>query len=144
MTESVGATKQVQLFHLPHVLVLHLNRFAWSGACQKISKPIAFDAQLKLKPHLLSDLCPERKTGAEYSLIATVSHHGRNSAGATSCHSSDRLFLAGGGVIVMACCGISVQHSWRLHIFVLMALASDEKYFKCSTSIQQLRTDNGF
>lgn len=70
------------LHHAPHILALHLNRFAWSGAAQKIGKPIAFEATLRLKPGMLSDSSPDKKAGAAYGLVATISHHGRTSAGA--------------------------------------------------------------
>jgi hypothetical protein len=61
------------------------------GTALKISKAVTFDTVLKLRRPVLGDDTPDinRAVGstssgppvAEYCLIATVSHHGRNAAG---------------------------------------------------------------
>lgn len=80
---ATHATKFVYLYRLPQVLVLHLKRFQYTGSIVKNHKHVAFDAVLKLKRPILGDDCPDAVKGtAEYSLIATVSHHGKHAAGA--------------------------------------------------------------
>lgn len=82
-SEGVTATKYVSLFRLPEVLLLHLKRFTMTpaGFASKLHKPIAFDSVLRLKRPQLSDDCPDCRGSAEYKLMATVSHHGRNITG---------------------------------------------------------------
>ncbi len=64
------------------VLVLHLMRFEHlRGAASKINKPVAFEAALRLRRPLLGEDSPDCRGSAEYRLVATVSHHGRNAAG---------------------------------------------------------------
>lgn len=84
-SESVNATKFVSLHRLPEVLVLHLKRFQYmSQYASKLNKVISYDSLLRLKRPLVSDDCPDvAGGGADYKLIATVSHHGRNITGAS-------------------------------------------------------------
>lgn len=79
----MSATKCVHLYRLPEVLVLHLKRFQYmSQYASKLNKPITYDTTLRLKKPLIADDCPDVVGGvAEYKLIATVSHHGRNITG---------------------------------------------------------------
>jgi ubiquitin carboxyl-terminal hydrolase 10 len=63
------------------ILVLHLMRFAFGEqGSAKLHQVVAFAPRLRLKPSWTSEDCAGRKT-AEYRLIATVIHHGRNSTG---------------------------------------------------------------
>ena len=43
----------------------------------QVSKPIAFDPKLVMHPRWLDSASKDR--GAEYELVATVSHHGKGS-----------------------------------------------------------------
>ena len=67
------------------------------GAAHKINKALTFDATMRLRRTLLDDASPDCRSGGgggsgggasgggggvEYQLVATVSHHGRNAAGA--------------------------------------------------------------
>jgi len=81
VNEAVEAEKSIKLSKLPQVLVLHLMRFSFGvQGSSKLHHPVAFGPMLKLKPSWMSEDCPGRKN-AEYKLIATVIHHGRNSTG---------------------------------------------------------------
>ncbi len=65
----------------PQVLVLHLMRFSFGErGSSKLHQPVSFGTNLKLRPSWMSEDCPDRR-GAEYKLVACVTHHGRNSTG---------------------------------------------------------------
>ena len=84
------------------VLVLHLMRFEHlRGAALKISKAVAFDTVLRLKRPVLSDEFPP----AEYRLMATVSHHGRNAAGAGCRRGGEGMRASRGGGRLHPPCG---------------------------------------
>eukprot|EP00798_Chlamydomonas_sp_ICE-L_P001434 gene1434-32807_t len=79
---ATRAQKGVALYRLPEVLVLHISRFEYrSSGVHKIHKPIDFDFTLRLRKPVLSEDCPDCRGVAEFRLVATVSHHGRNAAG---------------------------------------------------------------
>lgn len=80
---EVEATKTQQLFKLPEVLVLHLLRYVYTGATgsTKVHKTLELEPVLKLRRGLLAEDCPDAKSGAEYKLVATVSHHGKSLSG---------------------------------------------------------------
>ncbi|KAK9840619.1 hypothetical protein WJX81_004670 [Elliptochloris bilobata] len=75
------ASKCVQLYRLPRVLVLHLKRFTHGlgAGTGKLHKPVRFDATLHIQPGWVHRDCPQH-AGAALDLIATVSHHGRTPA----------------------------------------------------------------
>lgn len=80
--ENVPAKKDLRLYRLPEVLVLHLKRFHYTltGGSLKLHKPVVFEANLRLKGGIVAEDSPDRNN-AEYRLVATVSHHGRNMTG---------------------------------------------------------------
>lgn len=43
----------------------------------KVGKPVRFGAALKLRQAWLSDRCPDYRAAPEYSLAASISHHGK-------------------------------------------------------------------
>ena len=50
--------------------------------CTSPRRAIGFEARLVLRKPVLGEDCPDAVKGqAEYSLLATVSHHGKNAAG---------------------------------------------------------------
>ncbi|KAK9807533.1 hypothetical protein WJX72_001859 [[Myrmecia] bisecta] len=77
--EGATATKTVTLLRLPQILVIHLMRFSYGlTGTGKVHKALRFDTTLRMQRAWVSDKCPMQ--GAEYELIATVSHHGRTPA----------------------------------------------------------------
>ncbi|EFJ51647.1 hypothetical protein VOLCADRAFT_120420 [Volvox carteri f. nagariensis] len=83
-SEMLPAKKDVRLYRLPEVLVLHLKRFTYTAAggghYTKLQKSVAFNCLLRLEGKVLAEDCPDR-ANAEYRLFATINHHGRSIAG---------------------------------------------------------------
>jgi len=77
------AHKTTRLQQLPPVLVLHLMRFAYAddGTISKISRPIAFTRELRVKSAWISATAPESRSGATYNLVSCVTHHGKSPQG---------------------------------------------------------------
>jgi ubiquitin C-terminal hydrolase len=71
------ATKTVRIASLPDVLILHLCRFHWAAGSSKINRQITFDPQISPRGSWL-DGCCSKERGAQYELVATVTHHGKN------------------------------------------------------------------
>lgn len=71
------ASKMERFHKLPHILVLHLMRFQYNGRSTKVNKAVAFEPRLMMRSGWLAAGCKERRM--EYELVATVSHHGKNS-----------------------------------------------------------------
>ena len=61
------------LSELPNVLVLHLKRFSFGNFRAKITKPVAFTAQLSV-PCTNPDTQVSQSVG--YSLTGVIVHHG--------------------------------------------------------------------
>eukprot|EP00887_Chlorella_sp_A99_P007150 scaffold2.g7150.t1 len=72
---ATTATKTVRLQRLPPVLVLYLVRFD-PASLSKVSKAVAFEPRLRMQRAWLTPDSTDR--GAEYGLVATVSHHGKS------------------------------------------------------------------
>jgi ubiquitin carboxyl-terminal hydrolase 10 len=71
------ATKTERFLRLPQLLVLHIMRFEYHGGRSgKVNKAVVFEPRLAMRPSWLAAGCRER---AEYDLVATVSHRGKNS-----------------------------------------------------------------
>jgi ubiquitin carboxyl-terminal hydrolase 10 len=71
-----NASKTLRLQRLPGVLVLHLIRFQYAEArSAKVAKAVAFEPKMSIRQGWLAPGCKER--GAEYRLVASVSHHGK-------------------------------------------------------------------
>jgi ubiquitin carboxyl-terminal hydrolase 3 len=70
-------TKQLRIFTLPRVLVVHLKRFNWALALgQKIRRYVQFPLRgLCLDPYLAENAPPE-SSGVVYDLTCVVVHHG--------------------------------------------------------------------
>jgi ubiquitin carboxyl-terminal hydrolase 10 len=71
------ATKTVRIASLPDVLILHLCRFHWAAGSSKINRQIIFDPQISPRGSWLDGSCSKER-GAQYELVATVTHHGKN------------------------------------------------------------------
>lgn len=74
----------------------------------KLHKAVAFDTTLRLRKPVLAEDCPDcpRGQGADYNLVATVSHHGRGSAGEEACAaagSAVSIPQAAGQVVCCSC-----------------------------------------
>ena len=60
--ENVPAKKDLRLYRLPEVLVLHIKRFNYtpSGGYMKLHKPVVFEASLRLKGGIVAEDSPDR------------------------------------------------------------------------------------
>lgn len=74
----VTAKKEIKLLRLPRILVLHMCRFTYSSqGLTKLHYKMQFSVKLRIQQSLLADDCEQRRHGgADYELIASVSHHG--------------------------------------------------------------------
>ncbi|KAA6429327.1 MAG: Ubiquitin carboxyl-terminal hydrolase 24 [Trebouxia sp. A1-2] len=78
----VNAKKEIKLLRLPRILVLHMCRFTYGNqGLTKLHKQMQFSLKLRVQQSLLADDCEQRRHGgADYELIASVSHHGKTPA----------------------------------------------------------------
>lgn len=78
----VNAKKEIKLLRLPRILVLHMCRFTYGNqGLTKLHKQMQFSLKLRIQQSLLADDCEQRRHGgADYELIASVSHHGKTPA----------------------------------------------------------------
>lgn len=78
----VNAKKEIKLLRLPRILVLHMCRFTYGNqGLTKLHKQMQFSVKLRIQQSLLADDCEQRRHGgADYELIASVSHHGKTPA----------------------------------------------------------------
>merc|ERR1712176_890825 len=77
---KVDASKKIDLWKLPQVLVLHLKRFAFdasTGRCEKIDTMLSTPLVLDLSSYCSS---PQRE-GAIYEVACVANHHGRYEGG---------------------------------------------------------------
>ena len=76
------ATKKLQIWSLPSVLVVHLKRFSAQGMWRrKNDMPVDFPFEIDLAPYCLESQAGEGTGPALYDLIAVSNHYGSTGGG---------------------------------------------------------------
>ncbi|KAH9998207.1 hypothetical protein BJV77DRAFT_1064759 [Russula vinacea] len=78
-SDSSDASQEVLLEALPPVLVLHLERFLYDAATDridKISKPVQFAPELEIPPEIMAPISGNSAEPVQYRLSGVLYHHG--------------------------------------------------------------------
>ncbi|KAL6004147.1 hypothetical protein ACLOJK_004694 [Asimina triloba] len=87
--EHRKATKKLDLWRLPDILVVHLKRFSYSGGYQKDDTPVDFPTNLDMCSYIRH---MDDAHSYTYDLYAMINHHEHSSGGHYTAHSKDRWY----------------------------------------------------